>query len=110
MATAIFDAMTTEKCNLLELAPIVENAIVSKPLLQLSTKVILFSMDAKQEISEHRAPFVATIHVLDGCLQFTVDGKAYELKVGDWLVIPNNHPHDLKAIEPTRFLLTMLKD
>jgi len=110
MATALYDAKTDQCCNLLELVPIAPGAIVSKPLLQFGTKVIAFAMDKGQSISEHRAPFAATVHVLDGQLKFTVSGTTYDMKANDWLVIPNNQPHDLEAIEPTRFLLSMIKE
>ena len=110
MATALFDAQTTECCNLLDLVPVAEGGVVSKPLLQLGTKVIVFAMDKGQSISEHRAPFIASVHVLDGHLKFTVGDKTYDMKPHDWLLIPNNEPHDLEAIEPTRFLLSMTRE
>jgi len=110
MATAIYDAQTSACTNLLDLVPIAERGIVSKPLLQLDAKVIVFAMDGGQSISEHRAPFVATVHVLDGHLRFTVGDATHDMKANDWLVIPNNAAHDLEAVEPTRFLLTMIKE
>ncbi len=68
-----------------------------------------FSMDAGQEISEHRAPFVTTVHILDGRLRFGVDSEEREMAPQDWLVMPPDAPHRLTALEPTRFVLTLFK-
>jgi len=110
MAKAMFDATTVENGNLLAAAPIVPDAIVSKTLVNTaSCKMIVFAMDAGQSISEHHAPYVATVHVLDGRLEFGVAGKKLAMAANDWLVMPFDVRHDLLAVEPTRFLLTLLK-
>ena len=110
MAKATFDVSSVGTANLLDVAPIVGGSVVSKPLLQTDTcKLVLFAMDAGQSISEHHAPYVATVHVLDGRLDFTVAGRRHELAAHDWLLIPHDVRHDLTALEPTRFLLTLLR-
>ena len=97
--------------SLLQMAPIVEGSIVSKPIVDAAgTRLILFSMDAGQIMSEHRAPYTAVVHVLDGKLKFGVGGDGtHALGPHDWLVMPPNQPHDLVAEEPCRFLLTLAK-
>ncbi len=111
MAKALHNAEQTAHANLLELAPIVEGATVSKPLVDNGTlRQIVFAMDKGQSMSEHRAPFVAVVQVLDGELSFGVDGETRRLAGNDWLVMPADKPHDLDAVEPTRFLLTMVKE
>jgi quercetin dioxygenase-like cupin family protein len=110
MSTPTFDATTPHFAELLASCPIVPGATVSKPLVNLSEgKVIVFAMDAGQEISEHRAPFVSTVHVLDGRLRFGVESREQEMGPHDWLVMPASAPHRLTALEPTRFLLTLFK-
>ncbi len=110
MATPLFDASTTHFGNLAELCPVVSGAIVSKPLIDTGAlKEILFAMDAGQDISEHRAPYVATVQVLSGRLRFSVAGETREMGPSDWLVMPPNAPHDLTALEPTLFLLVLVK-
>lgn len=110
MARSLYDAMHADGTNLLALAPIAEGGIVSKPLTDgQGMRQILFAMDGGQIISEHRAPYVATVLVLDGRLKFTVAGGTRVMTAHDWLVMPPNEPHDLEAIEPTRFLLTLAK-
>jgi len=110
MTKPLFDATTSQFVELLASCPIVAGATVSKPLVNLREgKVIIFAMDAGQEISEHQAPFVATVHVLDGRLRFGVDGQEREMAPHEWLVMPSSAPHRLTAVEPTRFLLTLFK-
>ena len=110
MVSPLFNAATPEFVDLLNACPIVSGATVSKPLLNLAQgKVVIFAMDAGQEISEHRAPFVSTVHVLDGRLRFAVDTTSREMGPHDWLVMPANAPHHLRALEPTRFVLTLFK-
>lgn len=110
MAQAVFDPTTIGQGNLLELCPLVSGAVVSKPLLHTpQVKVIVFAMDAGQRISQHRAPFVATVQVLRGELQFGVGGQTRQLCAHDWLVMPPDEPHDLEAAEPCWFMLTLLQ-
>lgn len=110
MAAPLFDASSPQFTELLAACPIVPGAIVSKPVLNLPEgRVVLFAMDAGQEMSEHQAPFVATVHVLDGRLRFTVDSIEKEMGPHDWLVMPPDAQHRLTALEPTRFVLTLFK-
>lgn len=110
MAKPLFDTDRTHHANLDDQCAVVEGAIVSKPLIDTGgVKQIVFAMDREQELSEHKAPYVATVHVLAGRVRFGVAGDARELGPGDWLVMPENEPHDLSALEPTRFLLTLVK-
>ncbi len=110
MATTICDGTKPEFVDLLVACPIVAGATVSRALLNTPDgRVIVFAMDAGQEMSEHRAPFMASVQVLDGRLKFGVDGKDREMRANDWLIMPPNAPHRLLAIEPTRFVLTLFK-
>lgn len=111
MAKALYNTDQVACANLLELTPIVPGATVSKPLVDNGVlRQIVFAMDKGQSLSEHRAPFIAVVQVLDGELNFTVDGETRRLVAHDWLVMPADKPHDLDAVEPTRFLLTMVKE
>mgnify|MGYP000853986502 CR=1 FL=1 len=110
MATPMCDAREARFLGLGSACPIVDGSNVSTPLLNMPQgKVVLFAMDAGQEMSEHRAPFVATVHVLEGRLRFAVGDEERVMGPDDWLVMPANAPHRLTAEEPTRFLLTLFK-
>ncbi len=111
MAQALYKTEQVNYANLLELTPIVAGATVSKPLVNSDAlRQVVFAMDKGQLMSEHRAPFIVVVQVLDGELDFTVDGETRRLVAHDWLVMPPDKPHDLDAVEPTRFLLTMVKE
>lgn len=110
MAKSLFDATSIATANLLEQAPVVPGGIVSKALIDLgSLKQILFAMDGGQQISEHKAPFVASVQVLSGRMKFRVGGQEREMGPQDWIIMPSNEAHDLIATEPVVFLLTLVK-
>lgn len=110
MAAPLMDATKPEFLDLLQTCPIAPGATVSKPLLNLPEgKVVLFAMDIGQEMSEHRAPFVATVQVLDGRLRFGVESAERIMGPLELLLMPANTPHRLTALEPTHFVLTLFK-
>jgi quercetin dioxygenase-like cupin family protein len=110
MAKPLFDDTSARAANLLDLIEVSQGGIVSKTLVEsVGIKQVLFSMDADQEISEHRSPYIATVHVLDGGVHVRVGAQDFELSAGAWLLMPANVPHGLRAHVPCRFLLTLLK-
>jgi quercetin dioxygenase-like cupin family protein len=91
--------------------PIPDAGIASSPLLDLagSTKLVLFALDAGQEISPHSTPFPAQVLVLGGKLEVMVGGDWETLGASDGLDLPPGIPHALRALAPSHFLLTMLR-
>lgn len=91
--------------------PVPEAGIASSPLLDLAagTKVVLFALDAGQEISPHAAPFPAQVLVLDGRLEVMVGSEWETLEAHDGLDLPAGIPHAVRALAPGHFLLTMLR-
>jgi len=88
-----------------------EGAIVSKHVLRKETgNVSLFAFDKGEELSEHTAPFDALVQVLDGTALIRIDGKPYELRSGNSIIMPANIPHAVKATERFKMLLTMIKN
>jgi len=49
------------------------------------------------------------VHVLDGRLRFAVGADEREMGPHDWLVMPPDAPHRLRALDPSRFVLTLFK-
>lgn len=110
MAKAMFDGTQPHAANLADAIEISSGGIVSKPIIDTGAlKLILFAMDADQQVSEHRSPFPATAQVIDGEMDVTVDGKTHNMKANDWLYMPPNAAHDLVAKQPAKFLLTLFK-
>jgi quercetin dioxygenase-like cupin family protein len=87
-----------------------EDAVVSRELIRKATGIVtLFAFDKNQGLSEHTAPYDALVMITDGQAEITVSGVKHELKAGDMLLMPANSPHALKALEPFKMVLTMIK-
>src|SRR5699024_6533359 len=77
-----------------------EGQIVSKTLIQnQSLSITLFAFDKGEEISTHESKGDAFVTCLDGIGEITIDGQKYELKEGESIVMPANHPHAVFAKE-----------
>ena len=70
----------------------------------------LFAFDAGQGLSEHTAPFDAIVIVLDGQLSLTIGGTPVMAAAGHIVRMPAHVPHAVDAVEPSRMLLTMLRE
>ncbi|MDP2877763.1 MAG: cupin domain-containing protein [Holophaga sp.] len=103
--------MITAITNLTEALPISTGAIASRPLIDLPNdlKLVFFAMDAGQEISAHTTPFPASVLCVGGSLEVMVDGQWTRLMPGDRKELPKGLPHGVKAVEPSHWLLTMLR-
>lgn len=87
-----------------------DDAVISKTLLDKPTGTLtLFSFDAGQGLSEHTAPYDATVQILDGTADITIDGKTQKVKAGEMIIMPAHVPHALKAEERFKMLLIMIR-
>lgn len=112
---AVFQTNAVGHGSVDQLCPIPTDKIDSTILLATpSSKQIVFCLDQGQELADHQAPYVATIHVLDGAVAVHIDddslNESYSLESGGVVVIPSRVTHSVKAIQPTRMLLTLVKD
>ncbi len=86
-----------------------EGQVVSKTLAQNeAVSVTLFSFDKNEEISTHKSEGDAFVTCLDGVGEVTIDGKKYELKEGDSIVMPAGHPHAVFGKEKFKMLLVVV--
>ena len=70
----------------------------------------LFSpFDAGQGLSEHTAPFDATVTILDGEAEILLDGVPHSVAAGEMLIMPAGVPHALNAKVRFKMLLTMIR-
>lgn len=100
----------TTPLDLLVAAPIVPGANVSRPLHEANgCKVVLFAMDAGQAISAHTVRFPALVHVLDGELAVTVGTAERPVLPGQIQFLPDGQPHAVRAVKPSRWILTMMR-
>ena len=86
------------------------DSVVSKTILDKKVGTItLFAFDAGQGLSEHQAPYDATVQVVDGTAVIIIDGKEIQTKAGSIIVMPANIVHAVKAKEKFKMLLTMIR-
>jgi len=87
-----------------------DGSVVSREILRKKTgTVTLFAFDKGQGLSEHTAPFDATILCLEGKLEATIDGTPMNVQEGEMLIMPADKPHSVKAVEKFKMLLIMIR-
>jgi len=84
--------------------------VVSKQVIKAEKgNVTLFAFDAGQGLSEHSAPFDALVQIVEGNAQILINGKPFDLRAGDSIILPANNPHALKATSAFKMILTMIR-
>jgi quercetin dioxygenase-like cupin family protein len=84
---------------------------VSRTLLQRRAGTLtLFAFDRGQGLSEHTAPFDATVLVVEGTAELTVGGRKVVVEAGRLAVMPAGVPHAVRAPERFKMLLIMIRD
>ena len=85
-------------------------SVVSRTLVDRKMGTItLFSFGAGQGLSEHTVPFDAFVQIVDGAAEVTIDGKAHRVSAGEFIIMPANIPHSLKAVEKFKMMLVMIR-
>ena len=87
-----------------------DGSIVSKEILKKDTGTMtLFAFDQGQGLSEHTAPFDASVVIVDGEAEILINGESHAVKKGEMIIMPANVPHALKANQRFKMLLVMIK-
>ena len=86
----------------------------AKPLIKVLfetefTKEIRISMAESTVMKEHKTSFPIVVHVLEGKIDFGLNGEIMPLSSGDLIALDGNIPHDLKAVEKSIIRLTLSK-
>ena len=85
--------------------------IASRVLARTAAGTItLFAFDAGEELSEHTAPFDALVITLSGALALAIGGRDVQTTPQSIVLMPANVPHAVRATEPSRMLLIMLRE
>lgn len=110
MATHAPSLPPAEALNLHSLVTPTEQGIASRVLARTAAgNLSLFAFDAGQELTEHTSPFDALVMVLEGSMVLTIGGKEVSAVPGTIIRMPANVPHAVRATEPARMLLLMLR-
>ncbi|HSG78763.1 MAG TPA: cupin domain-containing protein [Acidimicrobiia bacterium] len=71
-------------------------------------RLVAFSFDRGQELTEHTAAVPVALQVVTGRLRVDIDDDSFEVGPGGWLHMEAHLAHGVVALEPTVALLTML--
>ena len=87
-----------------------EKAVVSKHVLKKETgNISLFAFDKGEGLSEHTVPFDAVVLIVDGKADIIINGASNFVEAGETIIMPANLPHEVKAVESFKMVLTMIR-
>lgn len=94
-----------------------DGSVVSREILKVlapqaagpTGTLTVFAFDAGQGLSEHTAPFDATVYVLDGEAEIEISDQIHIVSKGEMIIMPAGRPHSLKAEKRFKMLLIMIK-
>ncbi len=96
---------------LADVLAVVPGAIVSRTFAKAKGgSLTLFAFDAGQELSEHTAPFDAFVQVLAGRVELTIGGERVLAAAGETVRMPAGIPHAVRAVEPFKMLLVLVRE
>jgi quercetin dioxygenase-like cupin family protein len=105
-----FEMLIAAPGKLAELVDYQEGSVVSKTLIAKKTgTVTLFAFAEGQGLSEHSAPFDATVCLVEGEAEMTVSGKPFRVREGEIVILPANEPHAVRAVKQFKMLLIMIR-
>lgn len=88
-----------------------KDTISSNTLINKKTGTItVFAFDKEQTISPHKAPFDAFVYVIKGKVNIKIGNKNHILEKGDFIIMPAEIEHSLKALTKLKILLVMIKN
>lgn len=69
----------------------------------------MFAFDERQGLSEHSAPFDATVCLVEGEAEIIVSGRPFHVREGEMVILPANQPHAVRAVRKFKMLLIMIR-
>lgn len=96
--------------SLKDLVDYQEGTVASRMIINRKAgSITLFSFDENEGLSEHTAPYDATVTILEGECEVWIAGQTLQMKSGDTIIFPANAPHALSAITRFKMTLTMIR-
>ena len=88
-----------------------DKSVVSKHIIKNeSGNISLFAFDKGEGLTEHTAPFDASVFIVHGTADIIINGQSHLLNAGETIIMPAHIPHALKAVEQFKMVLTMIKN
>ncbi len=86
----------------------------TKPMIKVLfetdfTKEIRIAMHKNTQMKEHKTNYPIVVEIIEGAVDFGVEGIINKLKKGDLVALDGGVPHDLKATEDCLIRLTLTK-
>lgn len=104
------DTLKGKAISLTGSTPYAEGSVVSKTLINKKVGTItMFAFDEGQGLSEHTAPYDAFVQLVEGNAEITIGGAKVKAKAGDFIIMPANVPHSVKAVKRFKMLLVMIR-
>lgn len=89
--------------------PISAEATTSRVVVDTpAIRVVVFAMDAGQELTDHSAPRAVVVQVLSGLVDFSYGGSRSQLGAGDVVYLAPGERHAVVATAPCHFALTLV--
>ncbi len=108
--TAEKESIIARALDLAELAAYQDGAVVSRTLVDKPVgTVTVFAFAEGEGLSEHTAPYDAFVQVIDGTAEITIAGTVHIVHAGQFIIMPANEPHALKALKRFKMLLVMIR-
>jgi quercetin dioxygenase-like cupin family protein len=87
-----------------------EGSVVSKQIIKKPNgNITLFAFDKGESLTEHTSPYEAVVFMVDGEMEIKIGGNPYNVKTSEIILLPENVPHGLTALQKSKMLLTMIK-
>lgn len=71
-------------------------------------RIVLIALQSGALLHEHRAAGRISVQTLSGHIQMDVEGKTFDLPAGHLLALDRALPHDVRALDDSAFLLTIV--
>jgi len=87
-----------------------EGSVVSRTLIDKKIGTLtLFAFAAGQGLSEHTVPYDAFVQIVDGDAEINIAGEVHRVTAGQFIIMPANKPHSVRAEVPFKMLLVMIR-
>lgn len=100
--------------QVLELETLVEYAdgsVVSKTVIDRKVGTVsVFAFDKGAGLSAHTAPYDALVYISAGAAEITIENDTFNLRQGQFIIMPAGKTHALYASERFKMMLIMIKE